>query len=346
MLNTKQKTLRRFWYAVMPTAHLEDGPKPFTLLGEKIVLFLDGEGKPAALEDRCCHRTAKLSTGWCKNGNIVCGYHGWEYDRSGRLVMVPQFPERQAVPNARTRGFHAQDRYGHVWVALDDPIADIPDVPEEADPGFRRIHQFYDRWETSPFRLMENSFDAAHIAFVHRNTFGDINDPVPEQYVIEETAEGFTASVNQEVVNPAHAVRITGEPEGKTTRRMVNKWYIPFYRRLDIEYPSGLRHIIFNCATPIDDGSMQISQILFRNDTEADCPAADLIAWDQAIITEDKDMLECTDPEVVLDLKRRTELHMVTDRPGMIMRKRLLQLFHDHGEPEYVEGATEVLAAE
>ena len=60
MLCTKQKVLRRFWYATMPVDKLADGPKPFTLLGENIVLFLDAEGKPAALADRCCHRTAKL----------------------------------------------------------------------------------------------------------------------------------------------------------------------------------------------------------------------------------------------------------------------------------------------
>ncbi len=58
MLNTKQPVLRRFWYALMPIEHLKDGPKPFTLLGEPIVLFLDAKGEPAALEDRCCHRTA------------------------------------------------------------------------------------------------------------------------------------------------------------------------------------------------------------------------------------------------------------------------------------------------
>ena len=63
-LCTKQKVLRRFWYATLPVGKLQDGPKPFTLLGENIVLFLDGEGKPAALADRCCHRTAKLSKGW------------------------------------------------------------------------------------------------------------------------------------------------------------------------------------------------------------------------------------------------------------------------------------------
>ena len=68
MLNTRQKVLRKFWYAIMPVDHLKNGPKPFTLLGEKIVLFLDAEGEPAALEDRCCHRTARLSKGWCRNG--------------------------------------------------------------------------------------------------------------------------------------------------------------------------------------------------------------------------------------------------------------------------------------
>ena len=40
MLTSKQKVLRRFWYAVMPLEDLATGPKPFRLLGEDIVLFL------------------------------------------------------------------------------------------------------------------------------------------------------------------------------------------------------------------------------------------------------------------------------------------------------------------
>ena len=77
MLTTKQKVLRRFWYATEKLEALKDGPKPFKLLGENIVLFLDDKGEPAALQDRCCHRTSKLSKGWSDQGNIVCGYHGW-----------------------------------------------------------------------------------------------------------------------------------------------------------------------------------------------------------------------------------------------------------------------------
>jgi phenylpropionate dioxygenase-like ring-hydroxylating dioxygenase large terminal subunit len=193
MLNTQQPVLRRFWYAVMPLSQLKDGPQPFTLLGEPIVLFLDANGEPAALEDRCCHRTAKLSKGWCRNGNIVCGYHGWEYDRDGKLVMIPQFPFEQPIPDAQARSFRAQTRYGYVWVALDEPLGGIPDVPEDRDPGYRRIHQFYDKWNTSALRLMENSFDNAHFAFVHKGTFGDINQPKPEKYEIVETDYGFDA---------------------------------------------------------------------------------------------------------------------------------------------------------
>ncbi len=164
MLNTKQPVLRRFWYAVMPVDLLKDGPRPFTLLGEPIVLFLDANGEPAALEDRCCHRTARLSKGWCKNGNIVCGYHGWEYDRDGTLVMIPQFPFEQPIPDAKARSFRAQTRYGYIWVALDEPLSDIPDVPEDRDVAYRRIHQFYDKWNTAALRLMENSFDNAHFS--------------------------------------------------------------------------------------------------------------------------------------------------------------------------------------
>ncbi|ABQ33501.1 MULTISPECIES: Rieske 2Fe-2S domain-containing protein [Bradyrhizobium] len=339
MLSTKQPVLRRFWYAIMPMDHLKDGPKPFTLLGQPIVLFLDDKGEPAALEDRCCHRTARLSKGWCNNGHVVCGYHGWEYDRDGKLVMVPQFPFEQPIPEARARAFRARQRYGYVWVALDEPLSDIPDIPEDGKPGYRRIHQFYDTWNTAALRLMENSFDNAHFAFVHKSTFGDISQPKPEKYEIVETEEGFDAETIITVRNPPNAARITGTTEPVTKRHQRNKWFMPFCRRLDMEYPSGIRHIIFNCATPIADGRIQVVQLLFRNDTEADCSTQELIDWDAAIIAEDREMLESTDPDAIVDMSRKIEMHMPSDRPGMIMRKRLLDLLRAHDEDEIPAGA-------
>jgi phenylpropionate dioxygenase-like ring-hydroxylating dioxygenase large terminal subunit len=333
MLTTKQKVLRRFWYATVPVAALAEGPVPFRLMGEDIVLFRGPDGAPAALADRCCHRTAKLSKGWCDNGTLVCGYHGWTYGTDGALLRIPQFDPATPVPKHRVPAFHCQERYGYAWVALDEPLLPILDIPEDAAPGFRRIHQFDESWNTAPLRLMENSFDNAHFTFVHRGTFG-VTSARPSRYEIEETDYGFVATTVVEVVNPPAAHQVTGCTTPTTTRTMTNQWHLPFVRRMDMTYPSGIRHIIVNCATPVEDGKIQLVQLLFRNDTEADCSTARLREWDGAVVLEDKDILEATDPDAVLDQSLKAERHMPSDRPGLIMRRRLLDLLAAHGETE------------
>jgi phenylpropionate dioxygenase-like ring-hydroxylating dioxygenase large terminal subunit len=334
------------WHAVMPLESLADGPKPFTLLGEDIVLFLDEDDAPAALQDRCCHRTARLSKGTCAragalHGKLQCGYHGWTYDRSGRVVHIPQYGADRAIPaDYRTAAFRCTARYGYAWVALEDPIAEIPPVPEFDDAAFRTIFQFYETWNTSPIRALENSFDNSHFSFVHRATFGVAAQPTPSRYELVENETGFYAETVIQATNPAKFHRVSGVTEPITTRRMRNAYYLPFSRRLDIEYPSGVRHIIINCFTPIDDRRMQLCQWLFRNDTEADCPAQMLIDFDLEITREDKEILESTDPDAVIDPRRRgIEYSMDSDRPGMLIRKKLFELLRRNGEEE-VHGAS------
>ncbi len=341
MLTTQQPILRKFWHAIMPLSHLAEGPKPFTLLGEDIVLFLDEAGQPAALKDRCCHRTAKLSKGWCNSGKLQCGYHGWTYDRNGRVVSIPQMEEGQPIPvEYCTPAYHCAARYGYAWVSLEEPMLDIPHVPEFDDPGFRTIFQFYERWATSPMRALENSFDNSHFSFVHRATFGVASSPKPSKYELVESENGFYAETVIPATNPAKFHRISGVSDPVTTRHMRNAYFLPFSRRLDIEYPSGIRHIIINCFTPIDDGHIQLCQWLFRNDTEADCPAQLLIDFDEEITREDKDILESTDPDAVVDTRRRgIEYSMASDRPGMLIRKKLMELLARHGEQEVHRGS-------
>ena len=54
-------------------------------------------------------------------------------------------------------------------------------------------------------------------------------------------------------------------------------------------------------------------------------------------------MLEATDPDAPLDLTMKAEAHMPSDRPGITMRRKLLQLLKDHGEAE-VTRATPLLS--
>jgi phenylpropionate dioxygenase-like ring-hydroxylating dioxygenase large terminal subunit len=350
MLVTKQPIFRKYWHAVMPLAELAAGPKPFTLLGERIVLFIGLDGAPAALADRCCHRTARLSKGWCvdasgapctSGGHLQCAYHGWTYNGSGRVVRIPQYDAAREIPaDYRTQSFHCTARYGYAWVALEEPLAPIPEMPEFDAADWRSIFQFYETWATSPMRALENSFDNAHFSFVHRATFGVAAQPKPSKYELVERDGGFYAETIIDAANPPAFQRISGVTSAVTTRHMRNAYFLPFCRRLDIEYPSdgakpGRRHVIFNSFTPIDDGHIQLCQWLFRNDTEADCPAQLLIDFDHTITREDKDILESTDPNAVIDLRRRgIEFSMDSDRPGILIRKQLMELLARHGEAE------------
>lgn len=334
MLVTQQKVLRRFWYAVMPMAKLEAGPQSFTLLGEDIVLWRRADGTPAAVRDRCCHRTAKLSKGFVEGDRIVCGYHGWQYDCTGACVKIPQQPDLAIPAGARVPAYHCAERFGYAWVALDDPLVPLLEAEEEK-LGERRIHQFDETWNTGALRLMENSFDTAHFAFVHAGTFGQGDQPKPKHFQLDETDYGFEARVVLEINNPPESHRITGTTDPVTTRTFSNQWHLPFLRKLGLAYPSGVRHTIYTCATPIDDGRIQVIQWLYRNDREEDCPAALLNDWDTRVVLEDKYILDGgVAPDAPVDVSRRDEQGMASDRPGMLMRKRLLALLREHGENE------------
>ena len=81
-----------------------------------------------------------------------------------------------------TPAYRCVARYGHAWVALEEPLADMPAISEFADPAFRTIFQFYERWATSRLRALENSFDNSHFSFVHKATFGVAAQPKPRRY--------------------------------------------------------------------------------------------------------------------------------------------------------------------
>ena len=141
------------------------------------------------------------------------------------------------------------------------------------------------------------------------------------------------------IKNPPASYAITGTTEAITHRHLVNRYYLPFCRRFGCSDPaSGRDHIIYNCATPMDDGRLMLVQWLYRNDTEEQCPTEALIDWDAAITAEDREILEATDFDACIDTTRRAEFHMPSDKPGLVIRKQLMDLLKAHGEEEIHRG--------
>ncbi len=326
MLVTQHSVFQRFWYPVLPMADLAAGPRAFTLLGQPLVLWLSADGKPAALRDRCCHRSAQLSMGVVQNGCLRCPYHGWAYDRQGRCTLVPQLGPEATLPNTyRVEAFPCQDRYGYVWVCLaQDPLQPLPDIPEAEDPHNRLIPQFYEPWHCSGLRVMENSFDNAHFSIVHAASFGVTEQPKPAKSEIVPQELGLKVYATVPVVNPPIQQKILNLPNSLTVREVESTWYVPFSRTLKITYPNGLMHLIFTAATPISDRTSQIVQFCVRNDSEADASTDAIIAFDRQVVDEDKRVLESTDYDTPVDVA--AEQHMPSDQPGIVMRRQLAAL--------------------
>jgi phenylpropionate dioxygenase-like ring-hydroxylating dioxygenase large terminal subunit len=324
-LVTQEKKLRSFWYAVIPISELSSGPKPFVLLGEKIVLWLDEAGKPAAAQDRCCHRSAKLSGGWVDQGILICPYHAWGFASTGQCVRVPQLVDRTIPKSHCIPVYHCKERYGYVWVCLEDPICDIPEFPEDRDPSYRRIHCFYETWNTSSPRVIENELDMAHFSVVHRNSFGNPDVPLPNMLELSEDGPmSFHLKAEISICARGQQLKNTGVATELSTRVMNITWFAPFVIRLRMTYPSGLNHVIINHPTPIDDSHIQVVQFHFRDDTDADVSVDEVLSFERIIASEDRLVLEGTSPE--LPLENASEAHMATDKAGIMFRKKLAKI--------------------
>ena len=322
MLVTSEPHLRPFWYPVAFVEDLERGPLARTLLGEDLVIWSPANGDVAAAYDRCPHRSARLSAGSVEEGCLICPYHGWQYGGDGKAVVIPQLePGVPIPPRAQLTSVSAAERYGVVWVALEPPVRPVPDVPAADELGVRTIRQFDEVWDCAAARLMDNSFDPAHVAFVHQGSFGNPKTPRVLTPDVERTSDGLVMRTVVEVENPKSTHHVTGTDDARTTRDITTTYHAPFLRVLDQTYPSGIRHTIVMGATPIDDSSMRLVQWCIRNDSDDDVPRADVVAFDRQVTLEDRALLEATWPDYELDLT--ANVHLKVDRATIELRRVL-----------------------
>src|SRR5262245_55763119 len=124
------QVLRHYWHPVAAAAELAEQPLATRLLGERLVLFRAG-ARVVALDDLCIHRGTALSLGWVAGDRLVCAYHGWEYAPDGSCVRIPALPAGREIPRkACVRAYPVQERYGLLWVCLDEPRGALPHFPE------------------------------------------------------------------------------------------------------------------------------------------------------------------------------------------------------------------------
>jgi hypothetical protein len=137
----KEPALRNFWYPLVASAQLKEGPQAFRLLGEDLVLWRDERDRPVA---------APGTPGSPPSGL----YQTWESDGAGAFRRVPQLEAGRRVPDRyRLKTFWAQERHGYVWVCLGEPRVPMAELPEATDHAFRAMSLFDETWNTASLGL-------------------------------------------------------------------------------------------------------------------------------------------------------------------------------------------------
>jgi len=162
------------WTPVALARALRPGrPLPVEVGGERLVLFRDASGAPAALVDRCPHRGVALSLGTVEDGCITCPFHGWQLDAGGQVRHVPWNPDAKSA-TLRATSVPVREAGQLLWIYT-APVEAAPSEPVVADAFARpdmHVSGFAVEWRTHWTRAMENMLDWPHLPFVHRRTIG------------------------------------------------------------------------------------------------------------------------------------------------------------------------------
>src|SRR5262249_48800605 len=135
--------------------------------------------------DLCLHRGVALSLGKVCADELVCPYHGWRYNTSGACTFIPQLAEPERVPGkVKAAIYHCMERYGLVWVALENTLWPIPEVPELECDEWVVIPCGSFPWRCNASRQVENFTDFGHFAFVHEGLLGDQQKSVVPDYKV------------------------------------------------------------------------------------------------------------------------------------------------------------------
>ena len=318
--------LRECWHPVAFGRDLADRPVRADLLGEPLVLWRGQDGGPRANLDLCVHRGTALSLGWISGDELVCPYHGWHYAADGRCVAIPQLEDPSRVPaKARIPAYRAQERYGLVWVALDEPRWPLPEVPELEDDGWAALTAGPYRWECDAARQVENFTDFGHFPWVHPGLLGDPSRPVVPRYEVRTEGHVLHYSVVRPEAENSEEFPVFGNDQaGPPERRSRYELHLPYTIALRLGW-GGERGMVYFFASQPESADRCTGYVMIGRNYNLDQPDQVIQEFEDTIFGQDQVVVESQRPErVPFDLA--AELHLKFDAVAVAYRKAMRSL--------------------
>jgi vanillate O-demethylase monooxygenase subunit len=300
--------VKNAWYAAAEPAEIGRVLLRRVFLNEPVVMFRREDGKPVALEDRCCHRRVPLSKGKLTGDTLQCGYHGLRYDSAGQCIEIPG--QSLVPPGARVRTYPLIEMHGWVWIWMGDAkradAALVPDFHETATPGFATI-QGYTHVACNYLLMVDNLLDLSHLAFVHSSSIGSTGDTNPQLRLEQpdERTVRLTRAVSNIPLAPIYRQQGFTKNIDQTKTMTLTA---PSSIAIDIRSverdggPMKTQSVIMNGVTPETERS---SHYFWGTARDYDITntewSASLKRQTAAAFDEDKDMLEAQQRNIGLD---------------------------------------------
>lgn len=297
--------LINLWYVAEWSRAVKDKPVKTKIIGQNLVLFRDADGKVNCMADVCLHRGGSLAGGWvnAKRDCVVCPYHGWEYDASGKCKKIPSEGEDFKVPERfKIDAYPCEERYGMVWVFMGDLSESerypIPPLPEYGNPDYRCLDTEY-TWNAEASRVVENGIDIAHASFVHPvfgypSTAEDnyIDNVEKHDWYAKSTNVMFPPQLKGGFLGWRNFVR-----KDKQETRVHPCWFLPgMVVRIQIDLRPGWTIVMFDANTPVDEHTTRTFALQFRSFFKQSLFDKGSLKRLKTILLEDAAIVEASQP--------------------------------------------------
>ena len=239
------------WYFVAHRNALTNrSPIEKTWLGRDIVAWCDDNGEVCVADAYCPHMGSHLGPtagGTVRDGCLVCPFHGFAYDATGRCVAAPAAPPPKT---ARLDVLDTCEINGLVFAWWSrhrrPPFFNLP-VGTLGQEGWSRMDLWSTRLATHPEYTTENSVDLAHLTHIHG--YFDVRKRGPVTVDGAHLVSRFDFKRERKVLGVRFRFDIAA----------VAHLYGLGYSFVDItERSIGIRSRLWVFATPIDGTDMEL----------------------------------------------------------------------------------------
>ena len=248
-----QMFLKNYWYCAALPEEITKTPLRRIICNLPVVFYRDTDGRPVALEDRCSHRQAPLSTGKICDDSIQCLYHGFVFDRNGKCIYIPH--QKKISQRAHIHSYPIEEKWGFIWIWIGESVdakpEKIPFLPWTKSPNHSAVFLYY-HVKANHQLVADNLLDISHADYLHSDTLGSksgvMDGPQPDKVEFRTWREGdeihsFRKLTNVEV---ASFPKKWGNFSKKVDRTNIQMWEAPNNVHVHLEFENEENKILLN----------------------------------------------------------------------------------------------------